>query len=403
MPSTAKGLVRLSESVWRAQAAQHSRRIRELLQPGLTGSDHVLNTGRKRQLALSEKKREPAAWTALNPQHPIYNFLIEYYGLKGVKGTRRLARWAPDPSLLLNNMSVPPDTTEPPPQGILLEGADFEVDLGDTLHLRGAMPHADGIVYNPAHYYGKGDDSQVEKAQKAAIPFLWYRSVLTQTLQAEPILHCHGLHEWAMQYQPEGAPEPPSAKYQAHLPLRVPRDLINRVVERKGVHCTHVDALRYFAPAAGPLNHHGSNLDRTDQLRLEQPACVHAHMDLIKVGLKLQPFLSCELLANVVEVALAARTLDVAASPYNATAYGVGVVAIETSEGRAQYRQEQKQLMKRAEVVRIQMLQAYDTFLQLAFDEETIGYAVKKPDPERYAKAEPGGLPWRKNLAPSST
>ena len=53
------------------------------------------------------------------------------------------------------------------------------------------------------------------------------------------------VHEWAMQYQPDGAPEPPSAKYQAHLPLRVSRETINKVVERKGVHCTHVDALRW--------------------------------------------------------------------------------------------------------------------------------------------------------------
>ena len=28
-------------------------------------------------------------------------------------------------------------------------------------------------------------------------------------------------------------------------------------VERRGVRCTHVDALRFFAPAAGQLNAHG--------------------------------------------------------------------------------------------------------------------------------------------------
>ena len=35
----------------------------------------------------------------------MYNFLIEYYGLGGTKGTRRLARWSPDPRLLL----LPPE------------------------------------------------------------------------------------------------------------------------------------------------------------------------------------------------------------------------------------------------------------------------------------------------------
>ena len=39
-------------------------------------------------------------------------------------------------------------------------------------------------------------------------------------------------------------------------------------MERKGLRCTHVDALRFFAPAAAPLNHHGSFLEREDQLRL---------------------------------------------------------------------------------------------------------------------------------------
>ena len=38
------------------------------------------------------------------------------------------------------------------------------------------------------------------------------------------------------------------------MPLRVDRATINAAVERKGIHCTHVDALRFFAPAAGPLN-----------------------------------------------------------------------------------------------------------------------------------------------------
>ena len=40
-------------------------------------------------------------WMALDPIHPVYNFLIEYYGLKRRKGTRRLGRWSPDPGLLL--------------------------------------------------------------------------------------------------------------------------------------------------------------------------------------------------------------------------------------------------------------------------------------------------------------
>lgn len=88
-----------------------------------------------------------------------------------------------------------------------------------------------------------------------------------------------------MQYQPEGYPTPPSSKYQSHLPFRVDQHTINAAVERRGVYCTHVDALRYFAPAAKSWNQfgeYGTNLSRKDQITLEQPACVHANMDLLK-------------------------------------------------------------------------------------------------------------------------
>ena len=109
-----------------------------------------------------------------------------------------------------------------------------------------------------------------------------------------------------MQYHPKNAPPPPSAKYQGQheLNLRVDRKTINETVERRGISCTHVDALRFFAPAAGPLNHHGSSLERMDQLRLEQPACVHAHMDLLKIALRIQPFCDAGLLRKILRLAM---------------------------------------------------------------------------------------------------
>ncbi|KAL3902865.1 MAG: hypothetical protein SGARI_005641 [Bacillariaceae sp.] len=186
-----------------------------------------------------------------------------------------------------------------------------------------------------------------------------------------------------MQYWPEGSDPPPSARYQRHLQLRVPRKVINETVERKGVSCTHVDALRFFAPAAAPLNHHGSSLERMDQLRLEQPACVHAHMDLLKIALKLRPYCDPDLLVDVLTIALESRTLDVSASPYDATSYGVGVVPIETSEGRAEYTRLQKDLMKRAERVRLDVLSAYDLFLPMAFSKESLQQGLQRPEPER--------------------
>jgi hypothetical protein len=376
-------VVRISESVWRKSAQDHQSRIKELLLPGLTALDDPINSGRLRKNPATQKYDAFVDdWTALDPKHPVYNFLIEYYGLKGVKGTRRLARWMPAP---VANESM------------LLEGASEE-DLGSLLHMRGAVMEDDGILYSPADFFGKGDATRKEDAARAATPYLWYRSILQNTAEAEPVLHCFGLHEWAMQYMPEGAPIPPSAKYQGHLPLRVDRRVINDTLERKGVSCTHVDALRYFAPAAGPLNHHGAKLERIDQLRMEQPGCVHAHMDLLKLCLRLSPFCDAELLQRVLEISLAARRLDVAASPYDLSSYGVDAVPVETSEGRAQYKKEQITLMRAAAPVRQDLLRAYDIFLQAAFDADVLATADSRPDPERYAQAEPGGMPWRKNL-----
>ena len=270
------------------------------------------------------------------------------------------------------------------------------------LHVRGAVVvPSKGILYSPGRFFGKGLPQRQDEAARAATSYLWYRAILQQTLSAEPVLHCYGLHEMAMMYQPvadDDAPPPPSAKYQAHLPLRVDRSVICETVERKGIHCTHVDALRFFAPAAAPLNHHGASLERMDQLRLEQPACVHAHMDLLKIALRLQPFCGADLLRRVLDLALQARQLDVAASPYDATAYGVPAVPVETAAGRAQYKREQTALMKRAEPIRRELLQAYDTFLALAFDDNVLALAKDRPQAERFAKAEPGSQPWRKNL-----
>ena len=192
--------------------------------------------------------------------------------------------------------------------------------------------------------------------------------------------------------------------------MRVSREVINETVERKGIRCTHVDALRFFAPAAGPLNHHGASLERMDQLRLEQKGCVHAHMDLLKIGLKLNSFIDPKLMVDILEVALAARKLDVEASPYDATQYGAGIVPIETNEGRKLYREQQVLLMQQAEPVRIRLLESYNTFMQLAFDEEYLDIdeddtkhkAKEEPQvyiaPERLSTAQPGGKPWRRSL-----
>jgi hypothetical protein len=71
--------------------------------------------------------------------------------------------------------------------------------------------------------------------------------------------------------------------------------------------------------------------------------------------------------------------LDVAASPYDALAYRVGVVPIDTpAEGRVEYRTKQKDFMECVEPVRRDLLCAYENFLPLAFDEAIIGNAAER-------------------------
>lgn len=410
-------LIRIPQSVWRRAAQDHQEKVKTLLKPALFPPNSVSNSGihrkkrRSQQYQSAEVRRDDGWVTALNPKNPVYNFLIEYYGLKGVKGVKRLARWSPSPNLLLQNQNEYDNLQElfqasrqdfilqqkfekyrAQDSGILLEGANEE-DMASLLHIKGAVWDSNGATYSPSLWYDQRMDlHEMDRrrgsARYPASPFLWYRSILQQTLEAEPILHCHGLHEWAMQYQPDGHPEPPSAKYQAHLPMRVSRQVINDTVERKGISCTHIDALRFFAPAASPLNHHGYSLKRSDQLRLEQPACVHAQMDLLKMTLRLQPFCNADLLRRILELALDARRLDIAASPYDVTAYGMGAVAVETSEGRSQYRKEQQALMERAEPLRKELLHSYNVLLQLAFDEGSVGPDDDKPSAERLGEPE---------------
>jgi hypothetical protein len=287
-------VIKIPRAVWKQAALDHQEKIRALLRPAMLPPTDNLRRRRQRQ---GQSAQNDIEWTALDPRNPVCNFLIEYYGLKGPKGTKRLARWSPSPNLLIHSEerydcfesllqnSNDSGAADNPAicsrnAGMFLEEVTEE-DLATTLQLRGAVLEADGALYSPSLWYQQkqthdaSDDNTTWAPNKShvASPFLWYRSILEQTLRAEPILHCHGLHEWAMQYHPEGEPAPPSAKYQAHLPLRVSRQVINDTVEHKGISCTHVDALRFFAPAAGRLNHHGDRLERMDQLRLEQPAC----------------------------------------------------------------------------------------------------------------------------------
>mmetsp|Transcript_15670 Transcript_15670/g.32537 ORF Transcript_15670/g.32537 Transcript_15670/m.32537 type:complete len:93 (+) Transcript_15670:452-730(+) len=87
-------------------------------------------------------------------------------------------------------------------------------------------------------------------------------------------------------------------------------------------------------------------------------------MDLLKIALKLGPFCNAELYRRVLSVAIEARSLDVAASPYDArTKYGIEAIPIETPRGRKEYKRRQTALMKRTEPIRKDLLENYERFL----------------------------------------
>ena len=84
-------LQRVPDATWRRRADAHSQRMRALLAPGFVGDAAPVLT---RNGTPSERVRGSMdGWRALSTSHPVYNFLEEYYHIRGAKGTRRLARF----------------------------------------------------------------------------------------------------------------------------------------------------------------------------------------------------------------------------------------------------------------------------------------------------------------------
>ena len=172
----------------------------------------------------------------------------------------------------------------------------------------------------------------------------------TQSRPAQ--LGCFGLHEWAMVYRLE-----PGQVRHEQLDLRVSPEAIAATVDKVGLRCTHIDAYRFFTQEAAPLN--PLTPTRETQPELEQPGCLHATMDLYKYAMWFQPFVPGELVADTFEVAMRTRELDMRASPYDlGDDIAYPPVAIETTEGRREYAQEQARIMQAAEPLRDRLLRS---------------------------------------------
>ncbi|PPK97911.1 hypothetical protein CLV92_10261 [Kineococcus xinjiangensis] len=174
-------------------------------------------------------------------------------------------------------------------------------------------------------------------------------SVLSATLTRPAQLGCFGLHEWAMVHRTP-APEIRHSR----LPLRLGSAGTDAVVEAHRIRCSHFDAFRFFTPTAVPRNEVQPR--RETQAALEQPGCLHATMDCYRWAMKLSPAVPGELLLDCFELARDVRVLDMRASPYDVSGYGLSPVAIETPQGKAEYVAAQREFAQRAEPLRRSLL-----------------------------------------------
>ncbi len=160
----------------------------------------------------------------------------------------------------------------------------------------------------------------------------WIHKLLVATSQRPPFLGCNGMHEWAMVYG-----EVPVRH--SSVPLRFDRETVNKIVDDNAIVCSHFDAFRFFSDQARGRNIHQPTSETMTEL--EQPGCLHANMDLYRWAGKLYPWISSALLVDAFLLAVQIREIDMRASPYDLSAFGLEAIAVETPAGKEVYRRHQ--------------------------------------------------------------
>ena len=144
--------------------------------------------------------------------------------------------------------------------------------------------------------------------------------------------------------------------------LRINEEELAHVVETAGLRCTHFDAFRFFTESARPLN--PVQLTRADVSENEQPGCLHANMDVYRWAFKRSPWIPSDLILDAFTLALEIRTLDMAASPYDLSEYGLDPVPVETAEGQEAFNRHQRAFSDRAFVLRERLIGEYAYLLE---------------------------------------
>lgn len=232
-------------------------------------------------------------------------------------------------------------------------------------HLRVWHPGAGVLLQDAAEHAHRPFYRAVEGGVTVDVPaFLQRHSAVTTaavrllraTLDRPMQLSCFGMHEWAMAYRAT-----PDDIRHAQLPLRLGHDGTDHVVDQHDLRCTHFDAYRFFTPAAAPRN--SAVLERDSQASFEQPGCLHAGMDLYKWAFKLSPIVPSDVVMDCFDLAREIRVLDMRASPYDVTSLGHRPIAVETSEGKAEYVRQQRAFAERARPLRMTLLSAVEAVL----------------------------------------
>ncbi|GAA4849916.1 hypothetical protein GCM10023221_31740 [Luteimicrobium xylanilyticum] len=266
---------------------------------------------------------------AAGTTHAIEDFLFTYYPTRPAQ----LRRWHPGPGVVV---ARPDDDAGPVALATYAERAAW----------RWYRSTSDGVTLDVRAFLAERGDT-----------VRYVHDLLEATASRPARFGCLGLHEWAMVYRDHAA-----GRATRHpLPLRLGGDGTDAVVESHRIRCTHFDAYRFFTPEASGLN--TERPTRETQPALEQPGCLHANMDLYKWALKLGPAVPGELLLDTFELARDVRVLDMQASPYDVSPYGLAPVAIETPEGRAEYVRRQQEFAERSVTLRARLLDACETLL----------------------------------------
>ncbi len=237
-------------------------------------------------------------------KHPVFDFLFSYYSFRPAQ----LRRWHPG----------------------------YGVALADAEEYAGLKGYAAGAV--TAAYVA---------SQRPLVEAL--HRLLTATAGRAGSFGCFGLHEWAMVYR-LGEDETRHPEW----PLRLGPGGTDRVVESHRIACSHFDAFRFFTTPARPLN--TLSPGRDDRPAHEQPACLHAGMDLYKHAFRLSPMVASDLVADCFELAWDIRVMDMRASPYDLAGLGFAPVRIETVDGKAEYVAAQKVFADRGQRIRERLI-----------------------------------------------